>query len=41
MQSLQSGMELMGIDTPMQNVFIGIVLVVAVGIDNAYRRRST
>ena len=41
MQSLQSGMELMGIDTPMQNVIIGIVLVIAVGIDTAYRRRST
>jgi len=40
MQSLQSGMELMGIDTPLQNVIIGIVLVVAVGIDTAYRRRT-
>ena len=39
MQSLQSGMELMGIDTPLQNVIIGIVLVVAVGIDTFYRRR--
>ncbi len=41
MQSLQSGMELMGIDTPMQNVIIGVVLVMAVGIDTAYRRRAT
>ena len=41
MQSLQSGMELMGIDTPLQNVIIGIVLVIAVGIDTAYRRRTT
>ncbi len=41
MQSLQSGMELMGIDTPLQNVIIGIVLVIAVGIDTAYRRRAT
>ena len=40
MQSLQSGMELMGIDTPLQNVIIGIVLIVAVGIDTAYRRRT-
>ncbi len=40
MQSLQSGMELMGIDTPMQNVIIGVVLVIAVGIDTAYRRRA-
>ncbi len=41
MQSLQSGMELMGIDTPLQNVIIGIVLVIAVGIDTAYRRKTT
>jgi D-xylose transport system permease protein len=41
MQSLQSGMELMGIDTPLQNVIIGFVLIVAVGIDTAYRRRTT
>jgi D-xylose transport system permease protein len=41
MQSLQSGMELMGINTPLQNVIIGIVLVIAVGIDTAYRRRAT
>jgi D-xylose transport system permease protein len=40
MQSLQSGMELMGIDTPLQNVIIGIVLIIAVGIDTAYRRRA-
>jgi D-xylose transport system permease protein len=40
MQSLQSGMELMGIDTPLQNVIIGFVLIVAVGIDTAYRRRT-
>lgn len=38
MQSLQSGMQLVGIDTPMQNVIIGIVLVIAVGIDTAYRK---
>jgi D-xylose transport system permease protein len=40
MQSLQSGMELLGIDTPLQNVIIGVVLVVAVGIDTWYRRRA-
>ncbi|HVU43997.1 MAG TPA: sugar ABC transporter permease [Xanthobacteraceae bacterium] len=40
MQSLQSGMELLGIDTPLQNVIIGIVLVIAVGIDTWYRRRT-
>jgi D-xylose transport system permease protein len=38
MQSLQSGMQLLGIDTPLQNVIVGIVLVIAVGIDTAYRR---
>lgn len=40
MQSLQSGMQLLGIDTPLQNVVIGIVLVIAVGIDSWYRRRA-
>ncbi|HZP19670.1 MAG TPA: sugar ABC transporter permease [Bauldia sp.] len=40
MQSLQSGMQLLGIDTPLQNVIIGIVLVVAVGIDTFYRRKT-
>jgi len=40
MQSLQSGMELLGIDTPLQNVIIGVVLVIAVGIDTWYRRRT-
>jgi D-xylose transport system permease protein len=41
MQSLQSGMELLGIDTPLQNVIIGVVLVIAVGIDTWYRRRAS
>ena len=41
MQSLQSGMVLMGIDAPMQNIVVGIVLVLAVGIDTAYRKRAT
>jgi D-xylose transport system permease protein len=39
MQSLQSGMVLLGVDTPLQNIVVGIVLVVAVGLDTAYRRR--
>ncbi|HVY18556.1 MAG TPA: sugar ABC transporter permease [Bauldia sp.] len=38
MQSLQSGMQLMGIDSPLQAIVVGIVLVLAVGIDTAYRR---
>ena len=40
MQSLQSGMQLMGIESPLQNIVSGLVLVVAVGIDTAYRRRA-
>jgi D-xylose transport system permease protein len=40
MQTLQSGMVLIGFDTAQQNVVVGIVLVVAVGIDTAYRRRT-
>ncbi len=41
MQTLQSGMVLIGFDTAQQNVVVGIVLVVAVGIDTAYRRRAS
>jgi D-xylose transport system permease protein len=41
MQSLQSGMQLMNIDTPYQNIVAGVVLVAAVGIDTWYRRRSS
>lgn len=40
MQSLQSGMVLMGIDTPLQNIVVGIVLVVAVWLDRLYRTRT-
>ena len=40
MQSLQSGMVLMGLDTPLQNIVVGLVLVVAVWVDTVYRRRS-
>ncbi len=40
MQSLQSGMVLMGLDTPLQNIVVGAVLVVAVWLDTAYRRRT-
>ncbi len=40
MQSLQSGMQLMGIESPLQNIVIGVVLVFAVGIDTAYRKRT-
>jgi D-xylose transport system permease protein len=40
MQSLQSGMVLIGLDTPLQNIVVGIVLVMAVGLDTLYRRRA-
>jgi D-xylose transport system permease protein len=40
MQSLQSGMQLMGIESPLQNIVSGLVLVIAVGIDTAYRKRA-
>ncbi len=38
-QSLQSGMVLMGVDAPVQDIVVGVVLVVAVALDTAYRRR--
>lgn len=38
MQSLQSGMVLLGVDAPMQNIVVGLVLVAAVYIDTLYRR---
>ena len=41
MQSLQSGMVLMGIDAPLQNIVVGAVLVLAVGLDTVYRRQSS
>ena len=40
MQTLQSGMVLIGFDTAQQNIVVGLVLVIAVGIDTAYRRRT-
>jgi D-xylose transport system permease protein len=39
MQSLQSGMVLMGIEAAYQDIIIGIVLVAAVGLDSYYRKR--
>ncbi len=39
MQSLQSGMVLIGFDSAMQQMVVGVVLVVAVFIDTVYRRR--
>ena len=41
MQSLQSGMVLLKVDTPVQDIVVGIVLVAAVGVDTILRRRQT
>jgi len=40
MQSLRSGMLLLNVDSPTQDVVVGIVLVAAVGVDSYVRRRS-
>lgn len=40
MQSLRSGMLLLNVDSPSQDVVVGIVLVVAVGLDAFLRRRT-
>jgi D-xylose transport system permease protein len=40
MQSLQSGMAMVGVDAPMQSIVVGLVLVLAVFIDIVYRRRT-
>jgi D-xylose transport system permease protein len=39
MQSLTSGMGMVGVDAPLQNIVVGSVLVFAVWIDMFYRRR--
>ena len=40
MQSLQSGMAMVGVDAPLQNIVVGGVLVLAVWIDIVYRKRT-
>jgi len=40
MQPLQSGMVLIGIESPMQSIVVGAVLVFAVWLDSVYRRRA-
>ena len=40
MQSLQSGMVLLGIDSPFQRIVVGMVLVTAVWLDTVYRSRA-
>ncbi|MES2144306.1 MAG: sugar ABC transporter permease [Pseudomonadota bacterium] len=39
MQSLQSGMAMVGVDTPFQNIIVGLVLIIAVWVDILYRKR--
>ena len=40
MQSLQSGMAMVGVDAPFQNIVVGLVLIIAVLIDTFYRKRT-
>ncbi|MBP2547779.1 D-xylose transport system permease protein [Neorhizobium galegae] len=40
MQSLNSGMVLLGMDAPLQSIVIGLVLVFAVWLDTVYRARA-
>ncbi len=40
-QSLQSGMVLLRVDAPLQDIVVGVVLVAAVALDSIYRRRVT
>lgn len=40
MQSLQSGMVLMRVDAPLQDIVVGVVLVIAVAVDVTVRKRS-
>jgi D-xylose transport system permease protein len=40
MQSLRSGMALLLVDSPTQDIVVGVVLVAAVGLDTLLRRRA-
>lgn len=40
MQSLQSGMAMVGVDAPFQNIVVGGVLVLAVLVDIIYRKKT-
>jgi D-xylose transport system permease protein len=40
MQSLKSGMVTIGVDSPMQDVAVGIVLILAVALDSVIQRRA-
>jgi D-xylose transport system permease protein len=39
MQSIQSGMQLLNLPAAFQNIVVGTVLVLAVFVDQIYRRR--
>jgi D-xylose transport system permease protein len=41
MQSLRSGMVLLLVDSPTQDIVVGLVLVAAVGLDTVVRRRAS
>jgi len=41
MQSLRSGMVLLDVDSPTQDIIVGVVLIAAVGFDAWLRRRAT
>jgi D-xylose transport system permease protein len=41
MQSLRSGMILLNVESPTQDIVVGVVLVAAVGLDSFLRRRSS
>jgi D-xylose transport system permease protein len=41
MQSLRSGMVLLDIDSPTQDIVVGVVLIAAVGLDSYLRRRTS
>ena len=40
MQSLAYGLSFMGVNSPIQNIVAGIVLIIAVGFDTFNRRRG-
>jgi D-xylose transport system permease protein len=40
MQSIQTGMTLLGFDTPVLNMTLGLVLGFAVWLDHIYRKNS-
>lgn len=40
MQALNSGMAMVGVDSPFQNIVVGSVLVLAVFVDIVYRKRT-